>query len=187
MMIKNRDNNSGKLLFILLPVIAIAVAAGGFFAYKFFFAKKTSEAEMVNIHLREETIAFVHQSMPDVYNSLFELNQEIVVIEKELKRLEVIENEYPKQKKIVQDEIKTWSKTQKDLQTMIENLEKNIEPLFVAYTVNMEKGTELLASKKEELLTSATEALEESKKQTARLKVNEEKSFIQKIKEKISK
>ncbi len=186
-MIQNKYNNSGKLLIILLLIITIAVAAGGFFAYTFLYAKKTSDTEMVNIHLREETIAFVHQSMPDVYNSLFELNQEIVVIEKELKRLEVIENEYPKQKKIVQDEIKMWIKTRKDLQTMIENLEKNIEPLFVAYTVNMEKGTELLASKKEELLASVTEALEASKKQTARLKDNEDKSFIQKIKEKISK
>ncbi len=186
-MIQNKYNNSGKLLIILLLIITIAVAAGGFFAYTFLYAKKASEAEMVNIHLREETIAFVHQSMPDVYSSLFELNQEIIVIEKELKRLEVIENEYPKQKKIVQDEIKMWSKTRKDLQTMIENLEKNIEPLFVAYTVNTEKGTELLASKKEELLTSVTEALEASKKQTVRLKENENKSFIQKIKEKISK
>ncbi|MBA4366085.1 MAG: hypothetical protein C0403_00400 [Desulfobacterium sp.] len=184
---KNKYNNSGKLLFILLLMITIAVAAGGFFAYKFLNAEKTSDNEMANIHLQEETIAFVHQSMPDVYNSLFELNHEIVMIEKELKRLEIIENEYPKQKKIVQDEKKMWSKTQKDLQTLIENLEKNIEPLFVAYTVNTEKGTELLASKKEELLASATEALETSKKQTVRLKNTEEKSFIQKIKEKISK
>jgi hypothetical protein len=186
-MIEKKYNNSGKLLIILLLIITIAVAASGFFAYKFLYAKKASDNEMTNIHLRGETIAFVHESMPDIYNSLFELNHEIFVIEKELKRLEIIENEYPKQKKIVQDEIKMWSKTRKDLQTMIENLEKNIEPLFVAYSVNPEKGTELLASKKEELLASSTEALETSKKETVRLKDNEEKSFIQKIKEIISK
>jgi flagellar basal body-associated protein FliL len=107
--------------------------------------------------------------------------------DKEMERLETIEKEYPKQKKIVIAEKKLWGKTLKNLKTTIENLEKNIRNLYVAYSVNSEKGAELLESQSTDLLASVTEVLETSKSQTLRLKNAEEKSFIDKIKEKISK
>jgi len=186
-MTKKNKNNAGKLRVILLLLVTMIAIGGGFFGYTFFIAEKGPDNEMTNIHLKEETIAFVYTSMPDMYRCLSEINNEVVIIHKELERLEKIEKEYPKQKSIVISEKKLWGKTLKDLETTIENLEKNIKTLYVAYTVNREKGAELLESQNTELLASATEILEASKHQTKRLKNAEEKSLIDKIKEKISK
>ncbi|MFH2066654.1 MAG: hypothetical protein ABIK15_15760 [Pseudomonadota bacterium] len=175
-------------MMILLILITIAAACGaGFYIYRNFYADPGPDFQMVNIHLKEETITFVYQSMPEIYSSLSRINHELVLIAEEIKRLDLLEKDYPKQKKIVMDEKKMWDTTRKDLQATIENLEKSIETLFVAYTVNTEKGTEMLSSEKEALLALAAKALETSQQHTIRLKNTEEKSWINNIKETISK
>jgi hypothetical protein len=185
---RNEKNNSGKILTVLLLLIVLsALGAGGFFAYQRFLADPGPDYQMQNIHLKEEVITFVFQSMPDVYHGLTEINTEIVLMDAERERLAKIEKEYPKQKKIVIEEKKMWNSLRKEMETAVDNLEKNIETLFVSHSVNPEKGDELMASRSEELRLVINQALEASQQQTARLKITEEKSFIDKIKAKFSK
>jgi len=184
---KSNKNNSGKLLLIILILLTIAAAGGGFFAYKFYFLQQGPNLEMANIDLKEKTIAFIYKYMPDVYNCLFDLNHEVVIIDNEMERLTKIEKEFPKQKKIVLIEKKMWTNTRKTLTTTIANLEKSIETIYVAYTINSEKGADLIETQNAELLASATGNLGASKEKTERLKNMKKKNFMDKIKEKLSK
>lgn len=175
-------------MMILLILITLAISgSAGFYIYRNFYADQGPDVQMANIHLKEEIIAFVYQSMPEIYSSLSRINHELVLIAEEIKRLDLLEKEYPKQKKIVMNEKKMWETLRKNLQAAIGNLENSIETLFVAYTVNTEKGTEMLSSEKEALLALAAKELETSQQQTVRLKNTEGKSVINTIKETFSK
>ena len=185
---RNEKNNSGKILTVLLLLIVLAgLGAGGFFAYQKFLVDPGPNFQMKNIHLKEEVITFVFQSMPAVYQGLSELNTELVLMDAELERLAKIEKEYPKQKKIVIEEKKMWNSLHKEMETAVADLEKGIETLFVSHSVNPEKGNELMTSQSETLLSVINQALETSKQQTARLKVTEDTSVIGKIKATFSK
>jgi hypothetical protein len=104
---RNHKNNSGKLMMILLILITLAISgSAGFYIYRNFYADQGPDVQMANIHLKEEIIAFVYQSMPEIYSSLSRINHELVLIAEEIKRLDLLEKEYPKQKKIVMNEKK---------------------------------------------------------------------------------
>ena len=162
---------SPKLLFAVLVLLTVGVLAGLYFT-GIFPAKAVNGAlpSLEKVEIDEPLLKFTNARLPEIYERLAAINGEILLIEKEIARIQEIEKAFPGQKKITSSEIKAWDRTRKNLQKSLSNLEKNIEQFYVAYRVNREKGEKLMESKKASLTGSVDGVLGPARKQTERLK-----------------
>lgn len=146
---------------------------------------KKPQLDLTKLQLKEDIIAFTFYKVRKIYSGLVKLDNQIVLIDKELERLKEIEAEYPKQKKIIITERKIWKKVKKNLQTSLSNLEKEVEKIYVTYSVNKNKGIELINKNTKSLVNDIGKALEASRPHTKRLIVVVKKSFIDIFKAKL--
>lgn len=181
---------SKKLMFVLLAIISLCIA--GFVVYKLYFTKKDGvpaqrvyvQQELANVILDEEVIKFSFDFLPQFYDSTVLFNSEIILLEKEIKRLTSIAEKFPDQIKIAEKEIKLLEKEKGKLQQTYEKLEKRVEALYVSYKVNQESGFEQIEEQKNDIYTGAKEALEPVSEITKRVRlmlaaeVEQPKGFI---------
>ncbi len=180
-MAKKKGKSSANKLFVILVLLAI-LGGGGFFGYNYFIkSKQFPGGKLAKVKLKEDLVRFTFDTLPKIYTGLVTLNNEVILIDDEIKRLNKIGKKFPKQKNIVTPEIKNWKTVRKNILSSLTNIEENIVTLYVSWSVNKETGQELIASKKDELQISVNAALETSKKFTDRLKAEEPKGFVQKI------
>ena len=170
------------ILFVILAFIAIGVVAAGSLSKKESLPRKT----LSKIPLKENILSFTFRMLPKLYSGLVRVNDDIVLIDRELERLKQIETEFPRQQRIVSAERTNWQRIQKGLLTTIGRLETEIETVFVTYLVNAEKGKKLIAEQRKSLVTTLYKAIEEASPQIRRLKPVVKKSPLDKLKKKIS-
>lgn len=142
--------------------------------------------DLTHINLNEDVILFTYNNIPRIYSGLVSIDNEIVLIDNELERLKEIETEYPRQFKVVAIEKTNWIKIRRNLLDDLEALEKDIERLYVSYIVNKDKGNALIKEKSETIVIAINTALLISTPDTIRLKPEEKRSFVARIKDKIS-
>jgi len=152
------------------------------------FLNKNDRPQLVlsKLQLNKDIITFTFSKVPRIYFGLVKLDNEIVLIDKELERLKEIEAEFPKQRKIIITERNNWKKVKKDLRSSLSNLEKVVEKIYVTHLVNKDKGTELINKNMKPLVDTINKTLEASSPHTKRLIVVERKSFIASLKDKLS-
>jgi formate dehydrogenase assembly factor FdhD len=71
---------------------------------------------------------------------MLHLESALELIERELKRLDEIEADFPDQKNIVAAERSLWVKTDRELRKTVSALEKQLQALYVGFLVNRENG-----------------------------------------------
>lgn len=147
---------------------------------------QSPQKDLTHIKLSEDAILFTFNNVPRIYSGLASIDNEIVLIDNELERLKEIEAQYPRQFKVVAIEKTNWIRIRRNLLDDLEALEKDIERLYVTYIVNKEKGDALIKEKEDLIITAINTALHTSTPDTTRLKPEEKKSFLAKIKDKIS-
>ena len=169
---KNKDKKKGGLKkIIIFTVIILILGGGGYFGYRHFTVQDGySSTELIHIKLPEQIIKFIFTNLPDVYPGIIKLNQELILIDNEIARIDTIEKEYPEQKKITESEKKIWDKTRINLQKYLAKVEKELEAVYVTYQVNIEKGTELINSKKQSLKENNDAAIASAHELTKTLK-----------------
>ena len=173
--------NRRTIITVFVIIAAVAVVTGCDLVKK----EKKPRQDLSRVQLKGDIILFTFKTVPYLYSSLVRLNDEIVLIDKELERLITIEGEFPRQKKIISLERSNWKKIQKGLFAALSNIEKDTEKIYVTHLVNKAKGKELIDKRVETLTTSIKEALNTSQPHTKRLKVVIKKTKMDKLKEKL--
>lgn len=195
---KKKKIFSKKMLLIFLVFVAVGIAA--FVVYKIYFVKKSGDQrvyiqqELPNIILAEEVVRFTYDFIPELYDSMILFNNEVILLEQEIKRLAAIGEQFPDQIKISEKEMKLFEKEKTKLQQTYEKLEKRIEALYVAYRVNQETGVQQIEEQKQDIIQSTKDALAPSLELTKRLQLTPEekipdgfvKATIYKIRQKIN-
>lgn len=187
---KPASKGTGKvkkiIIFISLIVVCAAVSAAAVYFLKKDRTKiKYEKKEYKNLNIPEEMIKYTFDVLPGLYIEVSSLNSEVDKMDSEIKRLEEIENKYPRQKKIPSTERKNFERLKKAAISAITKIEKEIETAFVMSLVDDTKGKEYAKEKEAELMQTAKDALiqirgpEPEKKETAH---EEPKGFIGKIK-----
>jgi len=166
------------MIFILLVLLAVGVSAA--VVYKIYFTKKSDEKvyikqDLQNIILAEEVIRFSYDFIPEVYNSMILFNNQIILLENEIKRLSALGEQFPDQIKISEKEMKSLEKEKTKLKQTYEKLEKRVESLYVSYRVNQETGIQQIEEQKKDIIESVNNALAPSLELTRRLTLPEEK------------
>ena len=186
-MADNVEKKKGKspVMMILTVFVVLTISCGvAFYAVKLLHKDGKPKGPLVNTSLKQEMIDFTFKMMPELYNGLAAFDFELVLIDKEIERLGQMTEQYPRQTKIIIAEKNTWINTRKNIYLSLSNLEKNIETIYVTYSVDEKGGLELMKEKEDELKRSIEETLNSSQEYTNRLKPKE-KTFLEKMKEKL--
>lgn len=173
-------DNKGSATIIILIILLALLGAGGYFGYTQFYLKKnttgTFTTDLAHISLKEEILLSTYEKLPDVYFGLVDINNELLIINKEIDRLSAMEKEYPQQIDIISAEKNIWNSVRQDISDTVDTLKKDIETLYVAYRVNQEKGQKRIDEKKNQLQEAIRKTLESSQLKTRRLKEKNESS-----------
>lgn len=162
---KTGSGKTKKLIIIAVIIILCAAIGAG----AFFFLKKGKEQikyskkEYKNLAIPEEMIKFTFDVLPNLYVELGKLNDEVDIMDAEIKRLEEIETKYPKQKKIPTSEKKNIERLKKGTQTAISKIEKEIETAFVMSLVEEPKGRQYAKERQPDLEQLAKDSLAQIK------------------------
>jgi hypothetical protein len=168
---KKRTRRFSKINILILLMLLTVVGAGGYGVYDRFIREKApSTQSLTKVRLKPELLLFTFEKLPDLYPELVHLNDEIILIEHEMGRLDDIASEFPTQRKIVAEEKTIWNKTLKELTKTLTTIEKDIEKSYVTFLVNEEKGRQLIESHQAKLTEAALNALEAASINTQRLK-----------------
>lgn len=170
---------------IIVTLLALGGLFGiGFTVYVFLFAK--SPGKIKKATLPKEILVFTYKQMPEVHAGLVTINDEIVITEKEIERINAIEKQFPDQNTITGSEKKIWEGNLASLSKFMAQLEKEIQIVYVSFRVNQETGATLIESRKEELKQSVESVSVPSKELTDKLRAREEaKGFLEKTKDKL--
>ncbi|MFH2058686.1 MAG: hypothetical protein ABIJ59_07285 [Pseudomonadota bacterium] len=181
--VKKKKKISIKLILIIFLVLA-AIGGAGFAAYTFFLAPKNSEAqapvqkykkiELKNLQLPEELLKFSFDYLPDVYSALVTYNNEVILLDAEIKRIDAIGLQYPEQKKIADKEKKIWEKTRAGLEKTFLKIQKPVKEIYVLFRVNKEQGLAQIETRHAELAQLANTALAPVQELTRKLKTEEQ-------------
>lgn len=140
---------------------------------------------LLKVNLNEAIILFTFQRLPQTYSGLVRLNDEIILIDKELGRLQEVEAQFPRQKTIISSERSNWVRVQRGLYAAVAKLEKVIEKIYVTHLVNADRGKELIEQNAQSLRAEVKEALDASVPHTGRLKTAvPNKNTLSRLKEK---
>lgn len=173
---------SKKNIFIFI-LILIAMGAASLGVYKLWFAPKDPETlkasyhklELKHINLPEEMVRFCFYNFPDLYAAIITCNNEIILIDKEIARIDEIAKKYPEQGKIAEKEKAVWEKTKINLQKGFLKIEKPVKEIFVLFNVNKEQAMIQINEKNKELTELAGATLAPAQELTKKLIIEEEK------------
>ena len=169
---------------ILIILVLLALGGGGFFVYKQKQLENLPQATAFDrVDMNEEVVLFMFQNIPRLYHRTVRLNNELVLIADELERIEALEEEYPSEKRIIESERTLWLKLQKELNLSVQSLKSGAESYYVAYRVNPQKGKELISDNIDDLISDIDDVLEESGRETRRLKTVATRTFMDRLKD----
>jgi len=180
---------SPKRLMIFLVVPAI-VAAAAWVGYVWFFTdqgEKTPEytnIKMPHVSLPEEMRRFCFNQMPKLYEALAAYNNTITLFEHEIARITEIGRQYPEQKKIADAEKKVWERSKDTLIKAFSRIEDTVKQMYVLFQVNEQEGLAMIQERRNDLITSAQEALAPAMDQAGKIThppTREPEGFIQEL------
>lgn len=172
-----------KKIIIILICLAV-IGGGGFAGYLFFF--NTKGGVLPHVNLDTAVMAYTYSHMPDVYTELDSLNTDILLIDKEIARIQAIAKKYPDQQKITDAQIKQWESILKEHNKAIDAMEKTISEIYVSYRVDPQTGETLIQENKNDLIQTARDALNAAKPMTDKLKeIEASRPFWDKLLEKV--
>lgn len=178
---KKKKKFSLKLIIIIL-LILVAVGASGFVVYMFYFKPGSGEdqvpvyqkVELQHLQLPDEILEFSFSYLPQLYDAFLVYNNEMNLLDAEIKRIEDISQQYPEQKKIADKEKKVWEKTRSGLEKSFLKIQKPVKETYVLFRVNKEQGLAQIEAKASELAGLAKTALDPVQTMTDKLKSKEE-------------
>lgn len=182
----DKQNTSAAKWVILLVVAGLVVAAAMVATANLSRKKQTAPGSLAKVRLKPEILSFAFQTIPNIYRGLVRFNDQILLIDKELERLNDIESEFPNQKTIINAERTNWTRIQKGLFAALSRFEKEVEKIYVTHLVNPDKGKALVDKEITPLIEAVNKTLETSEPQTKRLRVEKKKTFVDRLKEKLS-
>jgi hypothetical protein len=171
-------NAGGAVGIVIVLVLVLAVAAGGgYWAYNKYYKIEPPRTKLASMKVKEELVQFTYDRVSRaLHYNLITLDDIVVMMDKELKRLQRIAKKFPDQKGIVDPQIKELTRARKHLATTLKEATAAIEKIYVTWLVDRSKGTGQINSRKGTLTRKLADAIRGESVLIGRIRTNPDAS-----------
>jgi len=171
-------NAGGAVGIVIALVLVIAVAAGGgYWAYTKYYKIEPPRTKLASIKVKEELVQFAHDRVSRaLHYNLITIDDIVVMMDKELKRLQRIAKKFPDQKGIVDPQIEELTRARKRLATKLKEVTAAVEKIYVTWLVDRSKGTGQINSRKGTLTRKLADAIRGESVLIGRIRTNPDAS-----------
>lgn len=157
--IKNATGGAAGILIALVLVLVLA-AGGGYYAYNTHYKKEPLRTKLASLKTKEELIRFSHDRVSRaLYHNIVTLDDIVVMMDKELKRLQRIGKKFPNQNGIVESQTKELNVARDRLAAVLTDVTAKIEKIYVTWLVDRSEGTGQILSQKGTLTRKLADAI----------------------------
>lgn len=171
-------NTGGAAGILIALVLVLAVAAGGgYWAYTNYYKKEPPRTKLASMKVKEELVQFTHDRVSRaLHYNLITLDDIVVMMDRELKRLKRIAKKFPDQKGIVDPQIDALAHARERLATTLKEVTASIEKIYVTWLVDPSRGTGQINSRKGTLTRKLADAIRGESVLIGRIRTNPDAS-----------
>ena len=168
----NAAGGAAGIVVALLLVLALA-GGGGYWGYNKYYKKKPLQTKLTSLKIKEELIQFTHDRVSNaLYHNLVTLDDIVVMMDKEVKRLQRIGKKFPNQNTIVASQVKELGIARERLAVAMADVTAKLEKIYVTWLVNRSEGTGQIRSQKGTLTRQLADAIRGESVLIGRIRTN---------------
>jgi hypothetical protein len=157
--IGNVTGGTAGIVVALLLVLAVA-GGGGYWAYANHFRKAPLKTKLASLKTKEEMVRFTHDRVSRaLYHNMIMLDDIVVMMDKELKRLKRIGRKFPNQKDIITSQTQELTAARDHLAASLKEVTASVEKIYVIWLVDRAAGTSQIQSNKGTLTRKLADAI----------------------------
>ncbi len=170
-------NQSGKALVTLMIVLTVLamLGGGGYWAYEHYFQEKP-RLKLGSVKVKPEVMDFVYRYMPKVHSLVISLDDDIVLMDSETKRLTSIAKKFPDQTKLVNGQLELIKKTRATVAETLNYTMGRIQTIYVTWLIDPVRGKRALAEDRRDLIRKMLTVRKSSGRLLARLRTASQRS-----------
>ena len=175
---KSMGNAGGAVGIVIALVLVLALAAGGgYWAYNKYYKIEPPRTKLASMKVKEELVQFTYDRVSRaLHYNLITIDDIVVMMDKELKRLQRVSKKFPDQKGIVDPQIEELTRARKRLATVLKEVTAAIEKIYVTWLVDRSKGTGQIKSRKGTLTRRLADAIRGESVLIGRIRTNPDAS-----------
>ena len=155
----NAAGGAAGIVIALFVVLGVA-AGGGYWAYNKYVKEDPPRTKLASLKIKEELVQFVHDRVSRaMHTNMTSLDDVVVMMDKELKRLQRIGKRFPDQRGIVDPQVKELTKARKRLASTLKEATTAIEKIYVTWLVDRSEGTSQIKAQKGTLTRKLADAI----------------------------
>ncbi len=170
--INNPNGGVVGILIVLILLLAL-VGGGGFFAYTKFLKKEPLQTKLVSQKVKEEVLQFTNDYVSQaIYQNLITMDDTVVMLDKEIKRLKRIGTKFPNQRTIITTQTDQLSTTRNRLAKAMGEVTAALERIYVIWLVEHKKGIDQIKAQKRALNQQLTDTIRDEAELISRIRSN---------------
>ena len=141
--ITNARGGAAGIVVTLLLVLVLA--GGGYWTYRNYYRQAPPRTKLVSLKIKEEVVQFAHDRVSrSLHHNLVMLDDVVVMMDKELKRLQRIGKQFPNQAGIIASQTEELSVSRGRLAAVLKEVTARVEKIYVTWLVDRSEGTGLI-------------------------------------------
>lgn len=157
--IDNARGGAVGIVIVLVLMLALA-GGGGYWVYSNYYRQEPLRTKLKAIKVKDELVQFTHDRVSRaLYHNLVTIDDIVVMMDKELKRLQRIGKKFPNQSGIVASQTDELSAARENLHRVMTEVAATIEKMYVTWLVDRPAGTGRINSQKGTLTRQLADAI----------------------------
>jgi len=157
--LRNAAGGAAGIVIALFVVLGVA-AGGGSWVYSKYLKQDPPRTKLASLKVKEELVQFVHDRVSRaLHHNMIALDDIVVLMDKEVKRLQRIGKKFPDQRGIVDPQVKALTLARKRLAGTLKESTAAIEKIYVTWLVDRSVGTSQIKSQKGTLTRTLADAI----------------------------
>ena len=156
-----RNTAGGAVGIVIVLVLLLALAAGGgYWGYINYYQSEPPRTKLASLKVKEELVQFVHDRVSRaLHTNMTRLDDIVVMMDKELKRLQRIGKKFPDQKAIIDPQVQALTQARKQLAAALGEVTATIEKIYVTWLVDRSTGISQIKAQKGTLTRRLADAI----------------------------